>query len=123
MEEEVNVRQPPDFKIKGQQSKVYRLRKTLYGLNQDPRSWNKRIDSFLIKVGFIKCVSEDEVYVIDADKVNRIIICLYMGDLLITGADETEIREVKSKLMQEFEMSDIGNLSYFLGMDLKDTSE
>ena len=90
---------------------------------QAPRAWNKRIDSFLIEAGFTKCVSEHGVYVNDTDRVSRIIMCLYVDDLLITGADEVKIRKVKSKLMQEFEMSDLGNLSYFLGMEFKDTSE
>lgn len=46
-----------------------------------------------------------------------------MDYLLITGVDEAEIKGFKLKLMQEFEMSDLGNLSYFLGMEFKDTSE
>lgn len=90
---------------------MYRLRKALYGLKQSPRVWNKRTNRFLIKIGFTKCVSEYEVYVNDADRVSRIIIFLYVDDLLIIGAYEAEIKKVKSKLMQKFEMSDVGNLS------------
>lgn len=63
------------------------------------------------------------MYVNDTNRDSRIIICMYIDDLLITYADEAEIRRVKSKLMQEFKMSNIGNLSYFLGMEFKDTSE
>ena len=48
---------------------------------------------------------------------------LVLDDLLITGANEVGISKVKTKLMQEFEMSDLGNLSYFLGMKFKDTGE
>lgn len=48
---------------------------------------------------------------------------MYVVDLLITGADEVEIKRVKVELIQEFEMSDPGNLSYLLGMEFKDTSE
>lgn len=82
-----------------------------------------RIDSFLIGAGFTKCVSEHGVYVNDADKVNRTILCLYLDDLLIIGADESEIRIVKLKLMHDFEMSGLGNSSYFLGVEFKDASE
>ena len=99
LEEEVYVTQPPGFDVKGQESKVYRLRKALYGLKQAPRAWNKRIDSFLIEAGFTKCVSEHGVYVNDVESVNRIILCLYVDDLLITGADEAEIMKVNLKLM------------------------
>ncbi|PNX54868.1 reverse transcriptase, partial [Trifolium pratense] len=47
LDEEVYVAQPPGFSLKGQESKVYKLRKALYGIKQDPRAWNKRIDKFL----------------------------------------------------------------------------
>lgn len=63
------------------------------------------------------------MYANDVDRVSRIILCLYVDDLLITSAYEAEIRRVKSKLMQEFEMFDLGNLSYFLGMEVKDIGE
>lgn len=102
---------------------MYILRKALYGVKQVPRAWNKRIYVFLIKAGFTKCVSKHGLYANDVDKLSRIIICLYVDDLLITGADEVEIRKVKTKLMQEFEMFDLGNLSYFLGREFKDTCE
>lgn len=74
LKEEVYVIQPPRFEIKGKESKVYRLKKALYGLKKAPRDWNKRIDSFLIGEGFTKCVSEHGVYVNDENRVSRIII-------------------------------------------------
>jgi len=49
LDEEVYVKQQRGFKIKGQEGKVYRLRKALYGLKKTPKSWNKIIDSFIIK--------------------------------------------------------------------------
>ncbi|GAU25658.1 hypothetical protein TSUD_265850 [Trifolium subterraneum] len=123
LEEEVYVKQPPGFEVKGQEQKVYRLRKALYGLKQAPRAWNKRIDGFLIKIGFTKCVSEHGVYVKGSSKLDHIILCLYVNDPLITGANEKEILKFKTNLMQEFEMSDLGNLSYFLGMEFKHTKK
>ena len=63
------------------------------------------------------------MYVNDVDRVTRIILCIYIDDLLITCAYESGIRKFKLKLMQEFEMSDLGNFSYFLGMEIKDTNE
>lgn len=48
---------------------------------------------------------------------------MYVDNLMITGENEAEIKRVKSKLMQEFEIFDLGNLSYFLGMKFKDTGE
>lgn len=102
---------------------MYRFRKTLYDLKQAPRAWNKRICSFLVKACFIKCVSKHEVYVNDADRFVRIILCLYVDDLWIKGAYEAEIKRVKTKLVQEFEMSELGNFSYLLRTGFKDTRE
>lgn len=61
LDEEVYVDQPLFEKL-GQEEKVYRLRKAIYGLKQAPRAWNKKIDSFLSQIGFIKCTSEHGVY-------------------------------------------------------------
>lgn len=94
---------------------MYKLRKALYGLKQVLRAWNKRIDNLLIEESFTNCVSEHGVYVNDTNSASQIIICLYVDDLFIRGANEAEIRRVKSKLMQEFEMSDLWSSSYFLG--------
>lgn len=55
-------------------------------------------------------------------RTSQVIICLYVNDMLITCVDESEVKGVKLKLMQELEMSNLGNSSYFLGMKFKDTS-
>ena len=53
---------------------------------------------------------------------DMMIVCLYVDDLLVTGSSEGEIEEFKKKIMQEFEMSDLGLLSYFLGIEFKDSN-
>ena len=63
------------------------------------------------------------MYVNNASRFNQVIIYLYVDDLLITNADEAEIKGDKVELMHEFEMFDLGNFSYFLGMEFKDTCE
>lgn len=63
LDEVVHVTQPHGFVIQGEERKVYKLHKTLYGLKKIPRTWNKIIVSFLVESGFIKCKSEYGVYV------------------------------------------------------------
>ena len=99
---------------------MYKLNKALYGLKQAPRAWNKRIDQFFEGIGFMKCISEHGVYVKNAEG-SRIIICLYVDDLLITGNSEKSIESCKAELMKEFEMNDLGMLSYFLGIEFTQT--
>jgi len=62
LKELVNVNQPPGFERKGKQEYVYKLDKNLYGLKQALRAWNKKIDSFLVQQGFMKCVNEHGIY-------------------------------------------------------------
>ena len=115
------MKQPLGFEIKGEEDKVFRLSKALYGLKQAPRAWNKRIDSFLVKQGFHKCEKEYEVYVKKSDKDDLIILCLYVDDLLIIGSNKIYIERFKRSLKFEFEMTDLGILSYFLGIEFKET--
>ena len=121
LDEEVYVGQPPGFVIQNQEERVYKLRKALYGLKQAPRAWNKRIDVFLINIGFKKCVSEHGVYVKSDKSKGVIILCLYVDDLLITGSCEKYISKFKEELMGEFEMSDLGSMKYFLGIEFQKT--
>ena len=75
----------------------------------------------MMKIGFDKCSCEFGVYVRSKSVGNIIIVCLYMDDLLITGGNENEIAKLKRELMSEFEMTDMGVLSYFLGLEFKKT--
>jgi len=63
LEEDMYVTQPPGFEVSGKEHMVYKLHKTLYGLKQVPRAWNKRIDQFLLQIGFKKCKAEYGIYV------------------------------------------------------------
>lgn len=101
-----------------------RLKKGSYGLKQAPRAWKKRIDGFLDKIGFVRFMSEHGLYVKiceNSNRVENIIIFLYVDDLLIMGSCESLMADCKCELMQEFETSDLGSLSYFLGIEFKKT--
>jgi len=63
--EEVYVEQPPGFLIRGEERKVFRLHKVLYGLRQVPRAWSAKLDSSLLPLGFRCSAAEHAVYVDD----------------------------------------------------------
>ncbi|GAU36721.1 hypothetical protein TSUD_318190 [Trifolium subterraneum] len=121
LEEDVYVKQPPGFELKGMEDRVLKLNKALYGLKQAPRAWNKRIDQFLVMQGFVKCSVKYGVYVKHSDNKHMLIICLYVDDLLVTDSSPMEIENFKSQMKSEFEMTDLGKLTYFLGMELLET--
>lgn len=117
LDEEVYVSQPVGFEKEGQENKVYKLHKALYGLKQSPRAWNKSIDSFLREVGFMKCENEHDVYPRRSNNNELIILHLYVYDLLITSNYKKEVEDFKLDPMKEFEMTDLGNISYFIGIE------
>ena len=113
----VYVSQPPGFEKKNQEGVVFKLHKALYRLKQTHKAWNLKIDSFFKGQGFQKCEIEYGVYVQHTSDGNMILVCLYVDDIFLTGSSEQEISEFKKVLMHEFEMTDLGKISFFLGME------
>lgn len=111
------VTQVPGFEVDNKKDSVNRLYKALYGLKQAPRAWNKKVDSFFIQNGFKRCKVEHGVYVKHKHNQITILICVYVDDLLITGGSNDEIRNYKNVMLHEFDMTDLGRMSYFLGME------
>jgi hypothetical protein len=109
--EEVYVSQPPGFIVKGQEQKVYKLHKALYGLRQAPRAWNSKLDTVLHEVGFSKCKTEYRLYIQVKNK-KRLAVGVYVDDLIIMGKFDQELNLFKNEIKKVFWMSDLGALSY-----------
>ena len=92
-------------------------------MKQAPRAWNKRINSFLTGFGFQKCSIEHGVHIKTISETEIVMLCLYVDDLLITGSSLTVIESLKQGLKSEFEMIDLGILSYFLGIEFAYTEK
>ena len=118
LKEEVYVRQPPGFVAAGHEGKVLKLEKALYGLRQAPRAWNMKLDGSLRKLGFKRCVSEHDMYTRGSGKT-RVVVGIYVDDLIITGANSEDISAFKEEMHRLFRMSDLGLLSYYLGIEVK----
>eukprot|EP00253_Pinus_taeda_P018456 PITA_18456 len=121
LHEEIYMEQPIGF-IQTDSSLVCRLKKSLYGLKQAPRAWYAKMDSFLLESCFSRCYSDNTVY---TKKVGNslIILVLYVDDLILTGSDPNLINHVKSSLKKKFEMTDLGHLHYFLGLQVLQSKE
>jgi Reverse transcriptase (RNA-dependent DNA polymerase) len=115
--EEVYVTQPPGFEVKGSEFKVMKLHKALYGLKEAPRAWNSKLDSTLSSFGFQRSKLEHAVYK-RREESACILIGVYVDDLIITGTSEEEISKFKLKMKEKFQMSDLGLLSYYLGIEI-----
>ncbi|BBG98549.1 ADP glucose pyrophosphorylase large subunit 1 [Prunus dulcis] len=119
LQEQVYVDQPPGYVQPGKEGKVYKLRKALYGLKQAPRAWYSRIDAYFAKEGFQKCPYEHTLFTKIGADGKILIVCLYVDDLIYTGNDMTMFDVFKKSMMAEFEMSDLGLMYYFLGIEVE----
>ncbi|KAD4178302.1 hypothetical protein E3N88_26893 [Mikania micrantha] len=117
LKEEVFVSQPEGFAVKGGEQKVYKLAKALYGLKQAPRAWNTKLDGVLRDCGFQRCKLEQAVYT-KRTSDGLLVVGIYVDDLIVTGNKTEKIFQFKIQMEDNFEMSDLGLLSYYLGMEV-----
>ncbi|CAI7910158.1 unnamed protein product [Closterium sp. NIES-54] len=111
--EEVYMRQPPEYDDGS--GKVWKLKRTLYGLKQSPRGWYKRIDDFLLQHDFARSECDSALYVLKEGE-KQLVLLLYVDDLLLFSDSNDLIREVKQRLGAEFAMRNLGLVTYYLGM-------
>ena len=115
LREEVYVAQPEGYVVQGKEKFVYKLHKALYGLRQAPQAWNTCLDKSLKNLGFMKCTQEQTVY-IRGEIGASIIVGVYVDNL--TGEDAATVADFKKKMFGEFDMSDLGMLHYYLGIEV-----
>lgn len=94
---------------------ICKLKKSLYGLKQAPRLWYKHIDSFLHTLGFASTHSDSNIYI---SRSYQMIILLYVDDLLIISPSLANITKVKESLSRKYQMSDLGSVRQFLGIEI-----
>ncbi|PKI74464.1 hypothetical protein CRG98_005146 [Punica granatum] len=118
LEEKIYVEHPEGFEVKGAEGRVYKLKKALYGLKQAPRAWYNKIDTYLQNLKFEKSLSESTLYV-KKEMDSTMILSMYFDDLLVTGDNKVQVEKLKGDLQKVFEMTDLGEMSYFLGMEVQ----
>ncbi|KAH9705859.1 hypothetical protein KPL70_012033 [Citrus sinensis] len=117
LEENIYMQQPDGFIQKGQEHMVCKLQKSIYGLKQASRSWNIRFDQAIKSFGFIQNIDEPCVYKKIQEKSVAFLI-LYVDDILLIGNDIGVLTTIKSWLAKQFDMKDLGEASYILGIKL-----
>ena len=115
--EKVYMDQPLGFEGECHPSYVCKLRKALYGMKQAPHAWHSKIAQYLTSIGFHMSDADHSLYVHMTDK-EMVAIVIYVDDLIIGGDSLEEIKSVKGLLRNEFNMTDMGELCYFLGIEM-----
>ena len=118
LEERILMKQPEGYVKKGDENKVCLLKKSLYGLKQSPRRWNRRFDCFMKTQQFLRSKEDPCVYMKNVKTTQAVFLLLYVDDMLIASGDKQEIRNIKESLSKEFEMKDLGKASRILRMDI-----
>ncbi|WVZ63247.1 hypothetical protein U9M48_012892 [Paspalum notatum var. saurae] len=114
----VYVEQPPGFEDPNHPYYVYRLSKALYGLKQAPRAWYERLRDFLIEKGFTIGRVDTTLFTKKMD--NDLFICqVYVDDIIFGSTNEEYCKGFGKMMAKEFEMSMIGELTFFLGFQIK----
>jgi hypothetical protein len=115
LREDVYIRPPPGYSI--HEGMVCHLRRSLYGLKQAPRVWFQRFASVVTVAGFSTSAHDPALFVHVSPR-GRTLLLLYMDDMIITGDGPEYIAFVKARLSDQFLMSDLGPLRYFLGIEI-----
>ena len=117
LDEEIYMEQPDGFVLKGQERKVCKLKKSLYGLKQSPKQWHEKFETTLTSVGFVANEADKCVYYRQGGG-EGVVLCLYVDDILIFWTSLKVIEEVKIFLSHCFEMKDLGEADVILNIKL-----
>ncbi|XP_048431496.1 uncharacterized mitochondrial protein AtMg00810-like [Pyrus x bretschneideri] len=97
---------------------VYKLQRSLYGLKQALRPWDERFTKVLLSLGF-KSSYVDLSLFMKFNGQSIVVLLLYVDDIILTGSVESHVQAMISQLTKDFDMTDLGLLHYFLGLQIE----
>ncbi|GJT96632.1 putative ribonuclease H-like domain-containing protein [Tanacetum coccineum] len=118
IEEEVYVHQPPGFVDHAHPNKVYKAIKALYGLHQAPRAWYETLSSFLMENGFRRGTIDKTLF-IKKKKSDIMLVQVYVDDIIFGSTKKSMCTEFEDCTDKRFQMSSMGELTFFLGLQVK----
>ena len=119
--EDVYMSQPLRFSHPQFPNHVCKLKKALYGLKQSPRAWFSRLSSRLIALGFHGSQSDSSLFIYHSPVVT-IYFLIYVDDLIVTASQPSAIDTLLRHLQLDFAIKDLGNLNFFLGLEVLPTT-
>ena len=117
LDEEIYMTQPMGFEVKGQELKVCKLKRSIYGLEQSSRQWYFRFHNSIISHSF-EMIEKDHYVYLNHSKKSVLILSLYVDNILIAGNDMDSIVATKKWLSSTFEMKDMGEVHFVLKIEI-----
>ncbi|GJX58173.1 retrovirus-related pol polyprotein from transposon TNT 1-94, partial [Tanacetum coccineum] len=117
LQEEVFVSQPKGFEDPEHSTHVYRLKKALYGLKQAPRAWYDTLSKFLMATNFFKGAVDPTLFTRKIGK-HILLVQIYVDDIIFASTDPTACTIFSKETSSKFQMSMMGQMSFFLGLQV-----
>jgi hypothetical protein len=118
IQEEVFVRQPPGFENPKYPNIVYKLSKALYGLKQALWAWYARLKTFLLEHGYVMESVDKTLFTLNHDTY-FLLVQIYVDDIIFGGSSHTLMSRFQEMMENEFQMSMMRELTFFLGIQMK----
>ena len=117
LNEDIYMKQPEGFEVKGKEHLVCELNRSLYGLKQSPRCWNEALNSQLKKTHF-KLLDNDPCIDTLTSGGEIFIAAVYVDDIILASKSSTRIQEFIKSISESFDIRHMGKLYYFLGVKI-----
>jgi len=122
LEEEVYMNQPPGYISKSHPNYVCKLDKALYGLKQAPRAWYARLCNRLEELGFVPSKADTSLFYYNHGQ-HRVFVLVYVDDIIVASSSQEATEALLKNLQKEFALKDLGDLHFFLGIEVKRTTD
>lgn len=122
LEEEVYMRQPPSYEDSKFPRHVCKLDKAIYSLKQAHRAWYSRLSNKLQQPGFLPSKSDTSLFIYNKSGVT-IFVLIYVDDIIVTSSSTQAVSALLKDLREGFALKDLGDLHFFLGIEVSNTSD
>ncbi|TLX69860.1 hypothetical protein E9993_22705 [Labilibacter sediminis] len=122
VKEEIYVDQPPGFVNSKFPHHVYKLDKALYGLHQAPRAWYATLTEHLLQNGYTRGTIDQTLFM-KKEKQDMIVVQIYVDDIIFGSTSQAMCKDFEAVMKKRFEMSSLGEMTMFLGLQVRQNSE
>ena len=118
LKEDIFIKQPEGFEIKGKEHMVCKLKRSIYGLKQSSRCWNQVLDKHLKTTGFKPSMNDPCIYTLNSGG-EIFILAVYVDDIILAGRSSESIQQIIRQIATKFDVKDTENLRHFLGVKVR----